>query len=300
MLERFPTWHVWKLIHSHISLDMYEMLVRALRVKRPAGGVSRLSNVWMWVILSFLSNLSVSLGSFYFAYSSLILSMAMPLMTSVSFLIPIFTTFVTLRYALNISNAIAAQRQIGSYDLFALLPAGEFANVLNITRVYRHPLQGMVTGMVSALVLFLLVWIVTAGFPLSLTGNLIGLSTVAYYALPVMALGISSFVDYLQSFVAATLIAILASQNAKPGQAQVTLVGSFIALQLALYVIVGGFSAQFANYMVYSSFTATRSLYLFTSYSLYWILQSIIMIGVREIINAALWAWVRRQMDADE
>lgn len=299
MLERFPTWRVWKLIHSHISLDMYEMLVRTLRVKRPAGGVSRLSNVWTWVILSFLSNLSLSLGSFYFAYSSFILSMAMPLMTSVSFLIPIFITFVTLRYALQISNAIAGQREIGSYDLFALLPAGEFANMLNITRAHRHPLQGALTGVVSSLLLYALVWIVTAGFPLSLTGSLVGLSTVAYYALPVLGQGIASFADYLQSFVAATLIAILASQRAKPGQAQVTLIGSFIALQVALYVIVGGFSAQFANFMVYSSVTATRSLYLFTSYSLYWIIQSVIMIGVREVINAALWWAVRREMGGE-
>ncbi len=295
-MERFPTWRVWRLIHGHMTLDMFQMLRRALRVKQVAGGVSYLSNVWAWVIISFLTTINISMGNFYLVYSSFSLSVLRTTpFTSLSFMIYVLITIVCLRYAVRLTNAIALQREIGNYELFALLPAGEFTNVMNIARAHRHPLQGKLMGVGSALALAALVWAVTVWYPLSLNPTLIGLNRVAYFALPVLVRGMASFVDYLQAFVAATLIAILASQRQKRGEPQLWTIGGFVALQILLYVIVGGLGAQLVAQVLYNSNSLTSTMFLFLSPTLL-LAQSVVLIAVREAINFGLWRLVKRQL----
>ncbi|MFN8374017.1 MAG: hypothetical protein U0694_14220 [Anaerolineae bacterium] len=299
-MELFPTWRVWRLVHGHMSLEMYELLVRVLRVKHPARGVSYLSNVWTWIVISFLSDFPTSLGSLYFAYAALTMSLSLPTFNSINFVSPALISFVTLRYATRVLNAINTQRTGGSYDLFALLPAGEFTNVCNILRAHRHPLQGVAVGIIPAVLLCLLLWGMTAGYPLSFGSSLEGFNNVAYFALPVMLRGIASFVDYVQAFSAATLIALLASRRQQRSEAQITLIGGFLALQVGLYVIVGGFSAQLANLLVFSVSNFTRATFMIMSYSSLLLLQSLILIAMREVVNGVLWNWVRLQFEDDD
>jgi hypothetical protein len=293
-----PTWKVWRLLHSYLSLDMYRMLVMALRLKRPPSGVAYLSNVWTWIVLSFLlSSLTNFLNSYFFMSSPMGRNMATALVSVLPFLLQVFITVVCLRYALHFTNAISAQRETGNYDLFATLPAGEFVSVMNIARTYRHPLQGVISGSISAVLLLGLLILVTASAPISFNPAFVDVNNLAFTILPVMVTGIGHFVNYLQSFVAVTLISLLVSQRQQRGETSMWLVGSFLALQIAFYIVAVGVSSLTGGVRYYTIIGSFGPSLIFLSYTLYLGAQVFIMIAVREAVNAVLWRLVKRQME---
>lgn len=295
-MERLPTWCVWRLLHGEMPLEKRNVWTRMLSIKHRSTG-SQLSNIWVWVIISFtVSVITGILGRFILRSPSMVV-MGLPLLSIIGLWIPLFILFLSLRYALRLSSTIHKQREIGNYALFALFPAGEFSSLLNIARAYRHPQQGRIIGILTFVILFGVAVAVTLRFPDNMFLNSFSLrfDPVAANVPSVMLRGLISFIDYLQSFMAAILIAILTMQQDEHENVQFLFIIRFIGLQIALYIISSAVGTWFM-------FVALRGLsqsdLLFSVFSTSLIFHSPILIICREIANFALWWIVQRRLEA--
>src|SRR5689334_10060674 len=107
-MERFPTWQVWKLLHTFPSPEMYELLSRVLRVKHSVNGTTFLNEVFLWVILGIFlyPTNTINLGFLYIDFSVWDIQVGQVTINLLNFVLPTFITVIALRYALQVVSAV--------------------------------------------------------------------------------------------------------------------------------------------------------------------------------------------------
>jgi hypothetical protein len=282
MINRSPTWQMWKLIHT-FSLDyFYEALTRVLHSPHRVNSRTPLNNAWTWIAINFFMNIVACSSLFEVSFLNVISFFSIG-----SFVIPIITMLIALGFSLRVTQMISRQREVGNFDLFAVLPEGELAAALFITRAYRHPLEGEVRGFKWVVILT----VISIG--VALFRLVSGISAIAVFPAWFLAGGMELFVGYIQSLVAAAALSLLLSQRRNPSVAQGGLVGSFFLLQLVFYIASGAvLNAVALNMFAAANQGDTLPIYLWVV-----VIQPILLISVREFINFLLWQAVKRQLD---
>jgi hypothetical protein len=282
MMERFPTWRIWKLIHAFPSEHLSEILLRVLHAPVRVNRRTLLNNAWTWVVINVFMNFIACTAVFEVSFTSMISFYSIG-----ALLIPFITMLIALGFSMRVAQMIARQREVGNFDLFAALPEGELSAALFIARAYRHPLEGEVRGFRWLVILTIL------SLGIALFSLVSGLSALAVFPAWFLSGGVERFVGYLQSLVAATAIALLVSQRRNPSEAMGWLVGGFFVLQVLFYIASGALLNAFAL-TVFAPFGQDNSLLIYV-----WvvILQPLLLIFVREFINYLLWQAVRRRLD---
>jgi hypothetical protein len=282
MINRLPTWHIWKLLHTYPTREI-NLLLRVLRVGSPKVTRAPLHNVWVWVILNIIVsallcfNVPREIGSTLWVNSPIL---------------ALFITFDSLSFALKANTTLSKWREQGNYDVFMLLPAGMLASLLNICRAYRFPLEGTIHGVKTLLFITLFV----VGYILALAASP-GNFEVLWLTLFILLTGLFRCIDYMQSFVTATLLVLLANQRQDRYDTQVLVIGGFLGLQIILYVVLIPLLSNTPLLWVRGpiSFSGgSNVLYLF------WmaIFAPLIFVLCRELINFALWQAVKRRLEA--
>jgi hypothetical protein len=287
-MERFPTWKIWRLLRTYPTRDIH-LLLRVLRIKSYTSDLEIMHHAWTWVVLSFMVSLLISFGS-----SRLTID-------TVFWLISLFLSFISfdsLPFAISAVSTISKWRKLANYDLFALLPNGELTSVLNLCRVHRAYLSGAIRGVKSLLIVIVLIAILLfLGFSDDAGSYEAGFGIVfLMLVVAVLLIGLLTFVIYLQSFVSATLIAMLASQYRNQREAQVSVIGGFLGMQLVLY---GGLLPFLINLPFFGRQYELSSDRYDEMY-LVWLIMFVplIFIGCREVINFLLWQAVKRRLEA--
>jgi hypothetical protein len=283
-MERFPTWHVWKLLHIYPEREVH-LLLRVLHVE-PYTPFAMMHSAWIWVMINFF----VSLGILQ-KLLSLHLSVGSILWID-SLLLSLLITLDSLRFALKIIASISKLREIGNYDLYALLPAGEFASVFNICRTHRFRLDSTIRGIKSLLIVLVVGMSCALSFLISLGNSGIFELLVIW----ILFAGLVRCIDYVQSFVAATLIALLASQHQNRSEVQIWTISGFLGLQIALYIVLFPLLINIPFFWQDNEFFPRR---LDDTY-LWWliVLAPILFVLCRELINFVLWQAVKRRLEA--
>jgi hypothetical protein len=268
-MERFPTWCVWQRLHGHLPEGHYRAYRQVLRLKGHALSMAAFSHVLVWMFMNVVFSKWLLDAGIYDISSVLILRLAI--------------TGMSLFFAVKVATAISKQREFASFDLFRILPRGELTTVFNIARVYRDPRDGMIRDYLLGLVFAFIIAGYTWVNPVPVT--------------PDTFLGITLFVDYLQSFVTATLIAFIVTQHQERIRALLWLVIGFLVMQVMLYL---GLTLALERLMDLE-FVSQR-INPDTDWRVYeyWraILQPLVFIFCRELVNLALWQAVKRRLEA--
>jgi hypothetical protein len=282
MINRSPTWQIWKLIHAFSSDYFYEILPRVLHSPSRVNARTPLNNTFTWIAINFFMNVVACTSLFEVSFINVISFFPIG-----SFVIPFITMLIALGFSLRVTQMISRQREVGNFDLFAVLPEGELAAALFIARAYRHPFEGEVRGFKWALILT----VVSIGVALFCLVS--GISAIAVFPAWYLVGGMELFVGYIQSLVAAAALSLLFSQRRNPSIAQGALVGSFFLLQLVFYISSGAVLNAFAlNMFARSEQGNTLPIYLWIV-----VIQPLLLISAREFINFLLWQAVKRRLD---
>jgi hypothetical protein len=266
------------------------LLLRVLDVTPHRFSLAALHNAFYWCIanlllLGLVGCLGLNNVPVFVANAPLLPLENVPLV-----ILSVFITYDSLRFALKVTASVAKLRELGGYDLFLLVPNGELTSVLNICRAYRFRLDGALVGFRALLVLAvvsvgLMLLTASSGSPSAVSGIVV---ITAWVVLP----GLARCVDYLQSFTAASLIALLASQRENRGEAQAWVVGGFLGTQLALYAVFGILLSGLSLFP-----SSNGSLLRFVSDVYDWgVIAPLIFVLMRELINALLWHAVRQRL----
>jgi hypothetical protein len=267
-MERFPTLRTWWWLHAYPPRYKFEGFLRVTGTKPPVHQMSYLNSAVFWIV----ANLIVTIAAGQIGY----------------WVEPIIVTVLSLHYALQVTQAVRQQRKSDKFDLLSLY-GGEFAAV-NIARAQRYPRSGIIHDVIPSLIFVSLISCWSWSLPL----NFASPYDVIFTAMIVV--GGLRFVDYLQSFVSAALIALLISQQTDDLEASVWVVGWFLLLQLICYV---GFRASLS--LMFSTdvphpdddYTGFK-----VGYILNFIVQPMVLMVVREFINLILWQAVKRRLEA--
>lgn len=284
MINRSPTWQIWKLIHTFSSASIDESLPRFLNAPPRVNSRTLLNNTFTWIAINFFMNVVACTSLFDVSFINVISFFGIG-----AIVIPVITMLIALGFSVRVTQTIARQREVGNFDLLAVLPAGELASTLMMPRAYRNPLEGEVRGFKWALILT----IISIG--VALYSLVSGTSTVALFPAWLLMGGIERFVGYIQSMVAAAALSLLVSQRRNATVALGWLVGCFFLLQLLFYIASGVILNAFAL-SVFSN-TTQASLDDLLIYVWIVVLQPLLLISLREFINFLLWQAVKRRLD---
>jgi hypothetical protein len=191
--------------------------------------------------------------------------------------------------AIQITNLIARQREIGNYDVFAATVGGEYMLALSVCRANRYPLSHHLRGIWLALLVFVPCLNYSTAMDFSI-----------YFAYPVLSglSGIGAFFVYLQASAASIMLAILVSTQPKRSEALAWLIAIFSTLQA---ILIFGF--PWLNIFL---LTSMRRIVEGGSYSedflrFIWFTfpSTIAYFTCRELMNYILWRIVQRRFDVE-
>jgi hypothetical protein len=268
-MEFLPTLRVWHWLHAYPPRYKLEGFLRVLQMKPSTRKLSFLNSVVFWMVANVI--LTVWIGQIGY------------------WLMPIIITILSLHYALKITQEIIKQRKNNTFDLLSLYGGGEPAAV-SIARASHYPRDGRIYDVTPALIFVSMISYCAWTLPLNITSPLEVIFTT------MVVVGGLRFIDYLQSFVMAALIALLVSQQADDMEASVRLIAWFLFLQVICYVGFGLllsllFSTEIPDAVEH--FSAFKIAYI-----LNFIVQTIVLIVFREFINLVLWQMVKRRLEA--
>jgi hypothetical protein len=207
------TFKLWRCLHYPPSLRFHRLYQRLLRMppRYTTGLQFSFNRMWVWVVLGVVFSQSF-LSSSYSIYT---------------FIIPLLITILSLRFVWQVVNALNRLYATGNYELLALMPSGQLPHVLDACRLIRYPSDWTI-HLTSVYVIGLLIILILTNFLQLFTPLLLLLRVIT---------GVAHYVDYLQSFVMASLLAMLASQRQKRSEAQAAALGGFLAIQIMLYLV---------------------------------------------------------------
>jgi hypothetical protein len=288
-MHRLPTWQVWKLIHRHQKPHKYRMLARVLRIKETSEWLRSLHNLWLWLGVALSLSITSYILSFIFSFSG----QNYWLIVAIGWLPRLAIAFICLQFGVRLVSTISRQRVEGRYDLFRLLPAGEFVSLIDIVRAFRYPYDGRIRGEMA---LFLVVYIFACCF------SVFGVSVTPFSPAQILSLetmplwGVVSLVEYLQTFVATILIAILISHSQSSTNTQVSFVAWFIVLQVSFFMLHYLFTSTVAGLNIITSASGNLNM----SGLFFWsvLIKPLTFIGCSELVNFVLWQAVKRRLEA--
>jgi hypothetical protein len=289
MLKRFPTWHVWRLLHTYNDPERYEVLTLMLRAKDPVTWLQVIHNLWTWMWASFAISLAINFGG---SQVPLLLQNYW-ILSAIPWGILILINLMCLRFALGVLNVLRRQRITGQYDLLFILPIDEFGHVLHMMRARRYPFDGVVRGKWSGIIIAILLAIMTlsirltfnVGFPFSLLQS--GTALLG---------GVYEFIMYVQLFSATAIVTLLVSQYQRSAVSIAIVIGFVIG-----YFIVSSFISQILGWIAFDYLVFTGGASSFDIYPYLWwatLFQPWIIIACRELINFVLWRMVKRRLEA--
>jgi hypothetical protein len=290
MMERFPTWHVWRLLHTYPRQDIIVFL-RLLRVKTYTSWLELMHNAWAWTVLSLIVTIAVwiILGN-----SRLTIEVVFWVIWLV---LSLFVTFDSLSFALRTVSSISKWHRLGGYDLFALLPAGEFGGLLNVCRTHRAYLNGTIRGVLSLVIVILGMTALAISLNAQPASFESGFGFIfVMMVLFVLLTGLWRLIDYVQSLVSATLIALFVNRHHQR-EARMRVISGFLGMQFLLY---GGVLPLLIT-LPYILLGDTTAIYRNGNLYFIWLVvfTPSIFIAVRELINFALWQAVKRRLEAE-
>jgi hypothetical protein len=204
-------------------------------------------------------------------------------------LIPVGIHFLCLRTGVNITNTMTRLHELGQYNVCAVTPFGAFGMVLEISRVYiakirisgqnMRPLlkAGGIALLLGSLAIF--VWVFFAPTPQNLR-----IAHVLLLLLTLIALVFALVGEYAQSMILSIIIAILAGTTGERNTARLWTIGSYVGIQLALYLSLGfllNFWFFFFTNILVVSINVQISLAILIAIGCYF--------GARELIIYLLW-----------
>jgi hypothetical protein len=177
--------------------------------------------------------------------SCLVLSLIWPLLVSNALgalIVAIVTgnTFYSLGCTRNISAAIAHERELETYELLCLTPAGALGVgwALSTAQLYRSPIfqitrliVRLIAIAVTGALLIFLIWPLVTAF--NSESDTVATSQLLVRTVQAIALALGLYVDYVQSVILAQVIGMLSPVYTQSRfNAQLAAAGGFLLLQL--------------------------------------------------------------------
>ncbi|MFN8376411.1 MAG: hypothetical protein U0694_26510 [Anaerolineae bacterium] len=291
IFELVPTWRVWWLIHRYPKPKQLEMWAHFLHLTPATRHSPWTNNLWMWVLLNF-----IVIAGLLAVFPARRLSTEIILWINL-LCFALFNTLRSLHFALKLTTSLSRLYEQGDAPLLGLLPADDLTRALDIVRTHRYPLPSTVGGVISlplGLLLMILWFVLVSASENTYVVDFSGIFAVA--GLWLMLTGLLRYVDYVQSFMTALLLALLITPERERAAAQARVFVGFVFLQLALYL--GLSPLLFALPQLLQPEAAFRLQYD-TPY-FWWIIlfTPLCFVLCRELINLVLWRQVRRSLGA--